>query len=78
MSASDDLDIKEEPSDLYTSETPPPLDAIPVTTTPPLQPIMSATTTVNGTNLINIKLYIFNAAQIIHSVFFPLADFTLE
>ncbi|XP_011645667.1 myb-like protein P [Pogonomyrmex barbatus] len=45
MSASDDLDIKEEPSDTYTSETPPPIDAIPAITTPPLQPIMSATTT---------------------------------
>lgn len=49
---SEDLDIKEEPSDLYTSETPPPIDAIPMTTTSPLQSIMSAatTTTVNGTN----------------------------
>ncbi|XP_025990965.1 AT-rich interactive domain-containing protein 5B isoform X2 [Solenopsis invicta] len=45
MSMSDDLDIKEEPSDLYMSETPPPIDAIPTTTTSPLQPIMSATTT---------------------------------
>ncbi|XP_071563691.1 uncharacterized protein [Temnothorax nylanderi] len=45
ISVSDDLDIKEEPSDLYMSETPPPIDAIPAITTPPLQPIMSATTT---------------------------------
>ncbi|XP_011685912.1 PREDICTED: uncharacterized protein LOC105448816 isoform X2 [Wasmannia auropunctata] len=43
-SMSEDSDIKEEPSDLYLSETPPPVDAIPATT-PPLQPIMSATTT---------------------------------
>lgn len=44
MSMSEDSDIKEEPSDLYMSETPPPIDAIPMTTSP-LQPIMSATTT---------------------------------
>ncbi|XP_018370849.1 PREDICTED: AT-rich interactive domain-containing protein 5B-like isoform X1 [Trachymyrmex cornetzi] len=45
MSASEDLDIKEESSEFYMSETPPPIDVIPATTTPPLQPIMSATTT---------------------------------
>lgn len=47
MSMSEDSDIKEEPSDLYMSETPPPIDAIPMTTTSPLQPIMSATTVNN-------------------------------
>jgi len=58
ISICEDSDIKEEPSDLYMSETPPPLDAIPVTTTSPLQPVISTTTTVNDVSTINVKLYI--------------------
>jgi len=78
MSASEDLDIKEESSELYMSETPPPIDVIPATTTSPLQPIMSATTTVIGNiNLINVKLYLMQLNFFI-SYLFPLADFTLE
>ncbi|XP_012222365.1 uncharacterized protein [Linepithema humile] len=45
ISTSEDLEIKEEPSDPYSSETPPPVEAISATTTPPLQPIMSAAAT---------------------------------
>lgn len=48
------------------SETPPPIDAIPATTTSPLQPIMSATTVNDTNNFIINKLHIFNAAEIIH------------
>ncbi|XP_070530554.1 uncharacterized protein [Cardiocondyla obscurior] len=44
-SMSENSDIKEELSDLYMSETPPPVDAISTITTSPLQSIMSATTT---------------------------------
>jgi len=57
ISLCEDSDIKEEQSDLYMSETPPPVDAIPVTTTSPLQPVIS-TTTVNGVTIINVKLHI--------------------
>ncbi|XP_014480478.1 PREDICTED: verprolin-like isoform X2 [Dinoponera quadriceps] len=44
-SVSEDSDIKEEPSDPYPSETPPPVEVIPAITTSPLQSIMSAATT---------------------------------
>ncbi|XP_032691074.1 uncharacterized protein LOC116853882 isoform X2 [Odontomachus brunneus] len=42
---SEDPDIKEESNDPYPSETITLVEAIPATTTPPLQPIMSAATT---------------------------------
>lgn len=55
-SLSDDLDIKEESSDIYPSETSPPIETIPTTTTPPLQPLIS--TTVIHTNLFLTFIYI--------------------
>ncbi|XP_029670353.1 uncharacterized protein LOC115239780 isoform X2 [Formica exsecta] len=45
MSVFEDSDIKEEPSDSYPSETSPPIEAISATTISPLQPIISAATT---------------------------------
>ncbi|XP_050448948.1 uncharacterized protein LOC126850231 isoform X2 [Cataglyphis hispanica] len=45
MSVFGDSDIKEEPSDSYPSETSPPIEAISATTISPLQPIISAATT---------------------------------
>lgn len=45
MSVFEDSDIKEEPSDLYPSETLPPVEAISATTISPLQPIISTATT---------------------------------
>lgn len=59
------------------SETPPPIDVIPATTTPPLQPIMSATTTVIGSNLINVIVRLMQL-NFFMPYLFPLADFTLE
>ncbi|XP_012535541.1 uncharacterized protein LOC105836206 isoform X2 [Monomorium pharaonis] len=57
MSMSEDLDIKEEPNDMYTSETPPPIDAIPMTTTSPLQPIIAAAVTTTTTTTTTTTLF---------------------
>lgn len=77
ISVSEDLEIKEEPSDPYFSETPPPVEAISATT-PPLQSIMSAAATVNN-NLINKKLFYVNELfQIIHVVSLEFTDLAFE
>lgn len=85
-SVSEESDIKEEPSDTYPSETPPPVEVISATT-PPLQPIMSAAT-VNSANSVNAMLrdapvafstYLMRASvRIIYTVSLALADFPLE
>ncbi|XP_072759625.1 uncharacterized protein [Anoplolepis gracilipes] len=45
MSMFEDSDIKEDPSDSYPSEIPPPVETISTTTLSPLQPIISTATT---------------------------------